>query len=99
MTRIADGYRHDRRFEQFIDQDGVSAFFKDRFDFAAHSAKEIAEVFGFRVDLRSALDSVERVQNDNRKYNREPTPDDLRQAAVKLIKTLADRGSVLLCLH
>ena len=59
------GPGRDQRFEQFIEPGGVSAIFKDQFNFAAYSAKEIAEVFGFRFDLRSALDLAERIQNDN----------------------------------
>jgi hypothetical protein len=40
----------------------VSAFFQDHFDFAAQSAEEIAEVFGFGFNLRAALDLASSVQ-------------------------------------
>jgi len=44
---------------------GVSAFFKDPFDFAAYSAEEVADVFALCFDLRSALELAEFIQNNN----------------------------------
>jgi hypothetical protein len=65
MTRIADGHRCDQWFKQFIEPGGVSAFFKDHFDFAAYAAEEVSDVFALCFDLRSALELAEFIQNNN----------------------------------
>jgi hypothetical protein len=49
----------------FLPGTGVSAFFKDHFDFAAYTAEEVTDVFALCFDLRSALELAELIQNNN----------------------------------
>src|SRR5262249_12031203 len=65
VTWFASRHGRDQRLNQLMQPGRWCAFFKDHFDFAAHSAKEIADGFGFRLDLGSALELTKRIQNHN----------------------------------